>query len=85
METDAEAAREFIFAVEEVSFQPYDETTPMYSLQSELLSQTSGSSWSQITQWILGGLLTVPANSIVSGMQYNWPYPEQAIFKDCKI
>ena len=81
METDAEAAKEFIFAVEDVSFLPYDETTPMYSLQSEVLSQTSSSSWSQITPWILAGLLTVPPNSIVSGMQYNWPYPDQAMFE----
>ena len=81
METDAEAAKEFIFAVEEVSFQPYDQTTPMYSLQSELLSQSSGSSWSQITPWILAGLVPVPPSSIVSGLQYEWPYPDQAMFE----
>ena len=74
MESDATVAKQWIFAVEAISFQASSNQSPLFSLRSEVLT-TDQAQWRQTTPWLAVGVLHVATSHIMTGVQYNWPYP----------
>ena len=77
MDSNPDNARQWVFAVDDVSFQPASAATPMYALQSQVLHGTGGftPAWRQLTEWLHVGTVLTGGSFIVSGIHYEWPFP----------
>ena len=71
MDTDPERARAFIFAVDDVT----SSMGPDVMAMTSSLQQGAQTTWTQATPWLAMGAVRLASPVVVTGMQYDWPYP----------
>ena len=73
LDTDPVNARDWIFAVEAVSYNPDAFADGNYSLKGTPQS-TAVTTWHQVTPWLAFGCVTLSVSVIPTGLSYQWPY-----------